>query len=129
MATPTEADSVKLLTVHRAKGLEWASVFLVGRVRDPLPQPTGRARCGPPRRPCCPRRCAATPRDLPQLDGHDKAALDRYRADTRAHDRTEELRLGYVAFTRAAHRLGVTSYCWSARTTPFGPVGLPGRGP
>ncbi|MCW2757502.1 MAG: UvrD/REP helicase, partial [Nocardioidaceae bacterium] len=28
--TPTDADSVKLLTVHRAKGLEWHTVFLVG---------------------------------------------------------------------------------------------------
>ena len=41
---------------------------------------TGRARCGPPRRPCCRRRCAATRADLPQLAGHDKAALDAYRA-------------------------------------------------
>ena len=30
MATPTLADSVKLLTVHRSKGLEWDTVFLVG---------------------------------------------------------------------------------------------------
>ena len=30
IATPTAADSVKLLTVHRSKGLEWRSVFLVG---------------------------------------------------------------------------------------------------
>ena len=30
VATPTAADSVKLLTVHRAKGLEWSSVFCVG---------------------------------------------------------------------------------------------------
>ena len=30
IATPTAADSVKLLTVHRAKGLEWSSVFCVG---------------------------------------------------------------------------------------------------
>ena len=30
IATPTAADSVKLLTVHRSKGLEWDSVFLVG---------------------------------------------------------------------------------------------------
>jgi DNA helicase-2/ATP-dependent DNA helicase PcrA len=59
--------------------------------------------------------------DLPQLGGHDKAALDQYRVDTRRHDATEELRLGYVAVTRAAHRLSVTSFCWSPRTTPFGP--------
>jgi len=34
VATPSEADSVKLLTVHRAKGLEWDAVFLVGVVKD-----------------------------------------------------------------------------------------------
>ncbi len=37
IATPTAADSVKLLTVHRSKGLEWSSVFCVGVVRDPVP--------------------------------------------------------------------------------------------
>ena len=59
--------------------------------------------------------------DLPQLRGYDKAALDDYRVETRQHEATEELRLGYVAVTRAAHRLSVTSYCWSPRATPFGP--------
>ena len=42
VATPTAADTVKLLTVHRAKGLEWDAVFLVG---------VSRARSSPPRRP------------------------------------------------------------------------------
>ena len=37
VATPTAADSVKLLTVHRSKGLEWRSVFLVGVCDDALP--------------------------------------------------------------------------------------------
>ncbi len=121
VATPTAADSVKLLTVHRSKGLEWASVFLVGVCETRFPanrsrplwtsSPVGAAR----------RRCAATPRTCPQLAGHDKAALDAFRAAQKAYDRTEELRLGYVAFTRAAHRLAVTSYLWSTRATPFGP--------
>ena len=37
IATPTEADSVKLLTVHRAKGLEWPAVFLVGVCEERFP--------------------------------------------------------------------------------------------
>ena len=59
--------------------------------------------------------------DLPQLVGYDKAALEAYRAETKAHEAVEELRLGYVAFTRAARQLSVTSYLWSTRATPFGP--------
>jgi DNA helicase-2/ATP-dependent DNA helicase PcrA len=59
--------------------------------------------------------------DQPQLAGSDKAALDAYRAATRAHDAEEELRLGYVAFTRAAHHLAVTSYVWGQRASAFGP--------
>ena len=59
--------------------------------------------------------------DLPQLRGYDKSALDAYRAETRSHDATEELRLAYVAFTRAAHRLSVTSYCWGPRPSAYGP--------
>jgi DNA helicase-2/ATP-dependent DNA helicase PcrA len=59
--------------------------------------------------------------DQPQLAGWDKGALDDYRSATREHDRIEELRLAYVAFTRAAHRLEVSSYLWSPRATPFGP--------
>ncbi len=120
VATPTAADSVKLLTVHRAKGLEWWSVFLVGVCETRFPSHRSRSlwTTSPA---VLPAPLRGDARDLPQLHGYDKAALDAYRADTRAHDRTEELRLGYVAFTRAAHRLSVSSYCWSARATPFGP--------
>lgn len=120
VATPTLADSVKLLTVHRSKGLEWHAVFLVGVCETRFPSNRSRTlwTSSPSVLPA-PLRGDAP--DLPQLAGHDKAALDAYRADTRAHDAEEELRLGYVAFTRAAHVLSVTSYCWTSRTTPFGP--------
>jgi DNA helicase II / ATP-dependent DNA helicase PcrA len=120
LATPTAADSVKLLTVHRAKGLEWAHVFLVGVCETRFP--SNRSRTLWTSSPAVlPAPLRGDARDLPQLAGYDKEALDAYRADTRAHDAEEELRLGYVAFTRAAHRLSVTSFLWSPRTSPFGP--------
>ena len=120
VATPTQADSVKLLTVHRAKGLEWHSVFLVGVCETRFPSNRSRSlwTSSPAVLPA-PLRGDAV--DLPQLAGNDKAALDAYRADTRAHDALEELRLGYVAFTRAARHLAVTSYLWGTRPTPYGP--------
>ena len=127
LATPTAADSVKLLTVHRAKGLEWAHVFLVGVCETRFP--SNRSRTLWTSSPAVlPAPLRGDARDLPQLAGYDKAALDAYRQDTRAHDQEEELRLGYVAFTRAAHRLSVSSYLWSPRSTPLRPVALPGRG-
>ena len=120
VATPTEADSVKLLTVHRSKGLEWDSVFLVGVCESRFP--SGRSRTlwtsSPAVLPSPLRGDAA---DQPQLRGHDKVALEEFRAATREHDAEEELRLGYVAFTRAAHRLSVTSHCWGKRATAYGP--------
>src|SRR4029079_8308846 len=120
LATPTAAASGELLTVHRAKGLEWAHVFLVGVCETRFPSNRSRTlwTSSPAVLPA-PLRGDAD--DLPQLHGHDKKALDDYRAATRAHDATEELRLGYVAFTRAAHLLSVTSYCWGPRTTSHGP--------
>lgn len=120
LATPSEADSVKLLTVHRSKGLEWESVFVVGACEGRFPSNRSRTLwvSSPAVLPAALRGDAV---DLPQLAGHDKAALDAYRAATREHDAEEELRLGYVALTRAAHLLSVSSYCWSTRATAFGP--------
>ena len=120
IATPTEADSVKLLTVHRSKGLEWDSVFLVGICEGRFPSGQGR-RLWTSSPSVLPAPLRGDAHDLPQLEGHDKAALDSYRAATRDHEATEELRLGYVAYTRAAHHLSVTSHLWSPRPTPFGP--------
>jgi DNA helicase-2/ATP-dependent DNA helicase PcrA len=122
VATPTAADSVKLLTVHRSKGLEWKAVFLVGVCDTRFPANRSRPlwTSSPS---VIPAPLRGDAKDLPQLRGHDLAALKQYREDTRAHDRTEELRLGYVAFTRAAHLLSVSSYCWGSRPTPFGPSG------
>lgn len=120
IATPSLGDSVKLLTVHRSKGLEWASVFLVGVCDTRFPSNRSRTlwTSSPAVLPAPLRGDAA---DLPQLLDHDKPGLEAYRADTRAHGAEEERRLGYVAFTRAAKRLSVTSYLWTARATPFGP--------
>ena len=133
VVAPSAADSVKLLTVHRAKGLEWEAVFLVGVCDGRFPSNQSRTlwTSSPAVLPA-PLRGDAD--DLPQLRGYDKAALETYREDTKKHEKQEELRLGYVAFTRAAHRLSVTSYCWSPRLTPFGPsayqelVRAPARG-
>ncbi|MFC5728019.1 MULTISPECIES: UvrD-helicase domain-containing protein [Nocardioides] len=120
VATPSEADSVKLLTVHRAKGLEWDVVFCVGVCEGRFPSTQGRSLwvSSPSVLPAPLRGDAA---DQPQLQGYDKAALDTYRADIKVHEAEEELRLAYVAFTRPARRLYVSSFLWGQRKSPYGP--------
>ena len=42
LAVPSEADSVKLLTTHRSKGLEWPVVFVPTLVNKVFPSDRGR---------------------------------------------------------------------------------------
>jgi DNA helicase II / ATP-dependent DNA helicase PcrA len=121
VATPTNADSVKLLTVHRAKGLEWDAVFLVGVAESRFPTTRGRTKwtSGPG---VLPAPLRGDAKDLPQLRGHSSADLDLLAEESKGHEAREELRLGYVAFTRAKHVLVVSSYCWrDSRQSPLGP--------
>ncbi len=112
VAVPSESDSVKLLTVHRAKGLEWDAVFLVGVTEKKFPSERGRPSWltvphvmpGPLR---------GDARDRPSLRGHAPEDIDRFKEDARSHEAREELRLGYVAWTRARHEVTVSAWCWS----------------
>jgi DNA helicase-2/ATP-dependent DNA helicase PcrA len=121
VATPTPADSVKLLTIHRAKGLEWDSVFIVGACETRFPHTTSRG-IWPTRQEFLPTPLRGDERDLPALPGHDASAMKTFRERTKDHEAVEERRLGYVAFTRARHALVVSSYLWKEdRKTPLGP--------
>lgn len=121
IATPTASDSVKLLTVHRAKGLEWDAVFLVGVGETKFP--TERSRTQWPFGPAVlPSALRGDADDRPALAGHQPDDLKQLKVDARAHEAEEELRLGYVAFTRARHQLVVSSYVWTdTRNSAVGP--------
>ena len=112
VATPSEADSVKLLTVHRAKGLEWGMVLIPGVTERKFP--TERTRSTWLTVPfVMPGRLRGDARDRPALGGHTPADIAAFLAATKDHERIEELRLAYVAWTRARHRLRVTGWCFS----------------
>jgi len=121
VATPSEADSVKLLTVHRAKGLEWDAVFLVGVAEQKFP--TNRTRSSWLTVPfVLPTPLRGDARDLPTLAGHTPDDLKALAAQAKEHQALEELRLGYVAWTRARHTLRVSAYCWAPqRKSGLGP--------
>jgi DNA helicase-2/ATP-dependent DNA helicase PcrA len=114
VATPSEADSVKLLTVHRAKGLEWDVVFIPGVTERKFP--TDRTRSTWLTVPfVMPGSLRGDARDRPALEGHTPADIKTFTDATKEHERIEELRLAYVAWTRARHRLRVTGWCFSPR--------------
>ena len=111
-----ESDSVKLLTAHAAKGLQWPAVFVPGLAAGERSQVF-------PARPRVSTRWTDNPRlipfglrgdagDLPVLRGLDAASLGDFTDACAARDLAEERRLMYVAATRAAFWLGCSGYWW-----------------
>jgi DNA helicase-2/ATP-dependent DNA helicase PcrA len=111
-----ESDSVTLLTVHAAKGLQWPAVFVPGLAQGERSQVF-------PARPRVSTRWTDNARlipfslrgdagDLPELRGLDAASLGAFADACAARDLAEERRLMYVASTRAAFWLGCSGYWW-----------------
>ncbi|TIC81272.1 ATP-dependent helicase [Nocardioides sp. GY 10113] len=127
VATPSESDSVKLLTVHRAKGLEYDVVFLPGWCEEKFPHKTLRTQwtTGHAVLPIALRGDWA---DLPSWRDLTAAGLKAFTEEARRHQHEEELRLAYVALTRARHVLHVSSYLWiESRKTAVGPSPFQGE--
>ncbi|HEU0102519.1 MAG TPA: ATP-dependent helicase, partial [Mycobacteriales bacterium] len=120
------ADTVKLMTVHAAKGLEWPVVAVPGLARSAgngsavFPgRPKGTSWATNPRLLPFPLRGDAA--ELPRLAGLDKESLETYRAQLAARDAREERRLAYVAVTRAERLLLCSGYHWGEGKLPLGP--------
>ena len=119
------ADSVKLATVHAAKGLQWAAVIVPGLA-------DGAQAHMFPARPRVTTRWTENPRllpfglrgdtaDLPGLAGLDGESLSDFADACGERDLAEERRLSYVAATRAAFWLACTGYWWGSGTSALGP--------
>ena len=120
-----DTDSVKLATVHAAKGLQWAAVFVPGlsggshgHVFPARPKLTTRWTENPRLVPFGLRGDAA---DLPALAGLDADALASFTEACSDRELAEERRLAYVATTRAAFWLGCTGYWWGDGVSRLGP--------
>jgi len=123
---PAPADSVKLMTVHMAKGLEFPVVVVAGLS-------AGTARDGTPKRGIFPDVRIADPRraqGFPYELREDAAHLPRFVGNARAfktqlEERAleDERRLLYVAVTRAKQLLVLTAAWWyrGSEKTPKGP--------
>jgi DNA helicase II / ATP-dependent DNA helicase PcrA len=121
----SDTDSVKLATVHSAKGLQWPAVVVPGLSAGTRAQNF-------PARPRLSTRWTDNPRllpfwlrgdeaDLPALAGLDPDSLAAFSRACTDRNTAEERRLAYVAVTRAAYWLACTGYWWGAGKSPLGP--------
>ncbi|MGH3354286.1 MAG: UvrD-helicase domain-containing protein [Nocardioidaceae bacterium] len=121
VASPTDSNSVKLITVHKAKGLEWDVVFVPELTETVFPSSMGRPRW-PTNAEALPAGLRGDAATLPDMGEWTTKGAQEFRAASAAHEGLEERRLGYVAFTRARRAL-VVSGCW------WGPTQKKKRGP
>ncbi len=110
-------DAVSLLTVHRAKGLEWDTVFIPAVSHNAFPS-TSQGFDDPV------RAARWLPYEL-RLDAGDWPAADTPDAERvemlRSRHHAQELRTAYVAVTRARHRLTLTGAIWTGGKRPRQP--------
>jgi DNA helicase-2/ATP-dependent DNA helicase PcrA len=104
---PSEDDSVKVMTVHAAKGLEFEVVFVPGLARHLFPNT--RVQQNPTRKGSSLDIELRRDRELmPKFDG----TMSRFVEQLREREEFEERRTAYVALTRTKQRLFVSSAVW-----------------
>lgn len=116
-AMPTDRDSVKLLTMHKSKGLEWPRVYLPDLADGTFPSTKGgdnwTSQGGAPILPPALRGDADS---VPQLQEVSHEGIRKYSDALKQQARFAEDRLAYVAVTRAKVALMMTSHWWKPAT-------------
>jgi ATP-dependent DNA helicase UvrD/PcrA len=112
-AVPSDREAVKLLTVHKAKGLEWEAVFLPALMKGVFPSDrvTDNWVLNPAVLPADLRGDAGS---IPQLAETTYAGMAEYKQQLTRQQLLAEDRLGYVAVTRAKRLLVGTGHSWRA---------------
>ncbi|WP_169948790.1 ATP-dependent helicase [Microbispora sp. H11081] len=127
-----DSNTVKLMTVHASKGLEWPVVvvpglsqltsqkggLIKGSVFPATPVTNSRWTENARKLPYPLRGDAA---DLPELAGLDREAVGAFEERCRDRDLMEERRLAYVAVTRAHYLLIASGYRWGTSSRPLEP--------
>ncbi|MGA5201864.1 ATP-dependent helicase [Streptomyces variegatus] len=120
-ALPGGENTVKVLTAHKSKGLEWDVVVVPGLVTGTFPSSQGREKWTSQGK-VLPHGLRGDADTLPDVMSWDAKGLKAFHEAMKDHQHTEELRLGYVTFTRPRSLLLGSGHWW-------GPTQKKRRGP
>jgi DNA helicase-2/ATP-dependent DNA helicase PcrA len=118
---PVRGDAVQVMTVHRAKGLQWECVLVPALSAGVFPSSQGRSLWAT-NYGCLPYPLRGDRARLPALPGWRadagfagdyRKAFERLKQEYKQHDAWEENRLAYVAMTRAQDTMLVSGHWWS----------------
>ncbi|WP_406468409.1 UvrD-helicase domain-containing protein [Streptomyces hirsutus] len=120
-ALPGGENTVKVLTAHKSKGLEWDVVVVPGLVTGTFPSGQGREKWTAQGK-VLPHELRGDADTLPDIESWDSRGLKAFHEAMKDHQHTEELRLGYVTFTRPRSLLLGSGHWWGpSQKKPRGP--------
>ncbi|WP_164712819.1 ATP-dependent DNA helicase [Streptomyces sp. KPB2] len=120
-ALPGGENTVKVLTAHKSKGLEWDVVAVPGLVTGTFPSGQGREKWTAQSK-VLPHGLRGDAETLPDVASWDSRGLKAFHEAMKDHQHTEELRLGYVTFTRPRSLLLGSGHWWGpSQKKPRGP--------
>ncbi|MEU7058404.1 UvrD-helicase domain-containing protein [Streptomyces sp. NPDC046197] len=120
-ALPGGENTVKVLTAHKSKGLEWDVVAVPGLVTGTFPSSQGREKWTSQGK-VLPHALRGDADTLPDIGSWDARGIKAFHEAMKEHQHTEELRLGYVTFTRPRSLLLGSGHWWGpSQKKPRGP--------